>query len=102
MQMFGSESPKSKENGYNEKVDIWAVGVVTYELLFGQAPFFHEDEKETARLIQEGTLPGFMGFWSAECQDFLHQALLSPSFALCSHVALIYIEMSLLCIFYPM
>ena len=24
---------------YDEKVDIWAIGIVTYELLFGNLPF---------------------------------------------------------------
>ena len=36
---------------YDEKVDIWAVGVLLYELLVGKPPFEVEDPAETARLI---------------------------------------------------
>lgn len=27
------------QNGYDVKIDIWSVGVLTYELLFGRSPF---------------------------------------------------------------
>ena len=35
--------------GYNEKVDIWAAGIVLYQLLAGKTPFqseFHSDTIE--------------------------------------------------------
>ena len=35
----------------NEKVDIWAVGVMTYKLLTHEYPFYHESEYETCRKI---------------------------------------------------
>jgi serine/threonine protein kinase len=25
---------------YNEKVDVWAIGVIAYQLLFGKLPFY--------------------------------------------------------------
>ena len=28
--------------GYNEKVDIWAIGVLLYEMIYGTNPFFSE------------------------------------------------------------
>lgn len=58
-------------SAYNEKVDIWAAGVVAYELLVGHPPFYMPDTADTAALIQEGSLPGFLGFLSDDCVDFL-------------------------------
>jgi serine/threonine protein kinase len=31
--------PGTPGNSYDEKVDLWALGVLTYELLVGEAPF---------------------------------------------------------------
>lgn len=58
---------------YDEKVDIWATGIVAYELLFGKTPFHGEDKTETEHLIVESSIPGFMSHLSAECRDFLQQ-----------------------------
>ena len=43
--------PTSNTLRYNEKVDIWAVGVLAFELLVGRTPFEVDDPKETANLI---------------------------------------------------
>jgi hypothetical protein len=32
-------------------VDVWAVGVLAFELLVGKAPFYHISRKETMRSI---------------------------------------------------
>lgn len=31
--------PGTSDNFYNEKVDLWSLGVLTYEFLVGEAPF---------------------------------------------------------------
>ena len=85
----------------NEKVDIWAAGVVTYKLLFGQCPFCSESEKELKRLIVEGSLPGFMGFLSADCQDFLHLVGFYLSFLLFLPVLLLVLCLIILGIYFP-
>jgi len=36
---------------YDDKIDIWAIGILTYELLVGSAPFTGSDEKETYNKI---------------------------------------------------
>ncbi|KAL6766001.1 kinase-like domain-containing protein, partial [Haematococcus lacustris] len=36
---------------YDDKVDVWAVGVLAYEMVVGKPPFEVEDEAQTANLI---------------------------------------------------
>lgn len=43
----------SKENYYSEKVDLWSLGVLTYEFLVGEAPF-EDDQIMTQRKIARG------------------------------------------------
>ena len=38
---------------YNEKVDICAIGVITYMLLSGRTPFPGKDKKQTKQMIVE-------------------------------------------------
>lgn len=37
-------APESIKGGYDERVDMWAVGVTLYEILAGKLPFFSEYE----------------------------------------------------------
>ncbi|OCK91378.1 serine/threonine-protein kinase-like protein [Cenococcum geophilum 1.58] len=63
----------SKENYYSEKVDLWSLGVLTYEFLVGEAPF--EDEQVmTQRKIARGEykVPGFV---SPEARDLIKRLL---------------------------
>lgn len=41
---------------YDYKVDNWALGVLTFELLFGYAPFEHIKKEDTYRMICKGQI----------------------------------------------
>lgn len=59
---------------YDEKVDIWAVGVLAYELLTGKPPFEVEDMQETAELIKHAPVDRFPSHASLACTNFIQQA----------------------------
>ena len=40
-------------NSYDNFVDIWAVGVLAYEMLTGKAPFYNLSRKETMKSIMK-------------------------------------------------
>lgn len=63
--------PGSQENFYNEKVDLWSLGVLTYEFLCGEAPF-EDTPVMTQRRIARGemTVPKFV---SAEAKDLIER-----------------------------
>ena len=72
---------------YDEKVDIWAIGIMTYELLFGDLPFHgimkkdeSSPEQAVFREIKEQILkPNFVlagHKLSSECKDFILKCLL--------------------------
>ena len=52
--------PGSNDNFYSEKVDLWSLGVLTYEFLVGEAPFEEASLVQTQRRIAKGdmTVPG--------------------------------------------
>jgi aurora kinase len=64
----------SKDNFYTEKVDLWSLGVLTYEFLVGEAPF-EDTQVMTQRKIVRGeyTVPGFV---SPEAKDLIKQVRL--------------------------
>lgn len=41
---------------YNEKVDIWALGILLYEFLVGKPPFEMETHRETFEKISKGVV----------------------------------------------
>ena len=63
--------PGSQENFYNEKVDLWSLGVLTYEFLMGEAPF-EDTPVMTQRRIARGemTVPKFV---SPEARDLIER-----------------------------
>eukprot|EP00051_Salpingoeca_urceolata_P011379 m.140870 g.140870 ORF g.140870 m.140870 type:complete len:615 (+) comp17096_c0_seq1:507-2351(+) len=73
-----------KGQKYGYAVDVWAAGVIFFNLLSGDYPFDSENEQELARKIAEAKLdlshPGWGGITS-DCKDLLRQ-LLEPAPAL--------------------
>nr|POE82449.1 serine/threonine-protein kinase ark1 [Quercus suber] len=65
--------PGREENWYTEKVDLWSLGVLTYEFLVGEAPF-EDTPVMTQRRIARGemTIPGFV---SSEARDLIKRLL---------------------------
>jgi aurora kinase, other len=61
--------PGSSENFYNEKVDLWSLGVLTYEFLCGEAPFEDSPVMTQRRIARcEMTIPGYV---SPEARDLI-------------------------------
>lgn len=60
-------------NWYSEKVDLWSLGVLTYEFLVGEAPFEDSMVMTQRRIARcEMTIPGFV---SSEARDLIKKLL---------------------------
>jgi aurora kinase len=42
-----------KRKNYNNKIDVWSVGVLTYELLFGRVPFEIVTERDFIKIVRD-------------------------------------------------
>ncbi len=58
---------------YTPAVDVWAVGVLAFELVCGRPPFEVEDEAQTAALIMYSDNIKFPSSRSAQWADFVRQ-----------------------------
>ena len=63
--------PGSQDNFYSHAVDLWSLGVLTYEFLCGEAPF-EDSPQQTQRKIArcDMAVPGFV---SAEARDLIRK-----------------------------
>ncbi|KAH8157708.1 hypothetical protein CIB48_g10539 [Xylaria polymorpha] len=65
--------PGSSDNSYNEKVDLWSLGVLTYEFLVGEAPFEDTPVMTQRRIARaDMTIPSFV---SPEARDLIKKLL---------------------------
>ncbi|KAJ9155079.1 Serine/threonine-protein kinase ark1 [Pleurostoma richardsiae] len=63
----------SKDNSYDEKVDLWSLGVLTYEFLVGEAPFEDTPVMTQRRIARaDMTIPSFV---SPEARDLIKRLL---------------------------
>lgn len=69
--------PGSQDNYYNEKVDLWSLGVLTYEFLCGEAPF-EDTPVMTQRRIARADMqvPSFV---SPEAKDLIKKVSFFPN-----------------------
>ncbi|KAF2965193.1 hypothetical protein GQX73_g8394 [Xylaria multiplex] len=65
--------PGSSDNSYNEKVDLWSLGVLTYEFLVGEAPFEDTPVMTHRRIARaDMSIPSFV---SPEARDLIKKLL---------------------------
>ena len=62
-------APEVLQGKYNQQCDMWSLGVLTYVLLDGRAPFMGRDDRRTCRLILEGQYTFPENRWSRISPD---------------------------------
>ena len=71
-------APEVINRSYTNKCDIWSLGVITYILLSGTAPFYGRDNVEIMRMIRAGIFRFEGQAWSGiseNCKDFIRSLL---------------------------
>lgn len=71
---WSNRIPKDDRDPYSEHIDVWALGVLVYELLSRSLPFRGDDTQAVCDAILSSSLALPSGI-SDECADFLSHAL---------------------------
>ena len=64
-----------KESGYDEKCDIWSLGITAIEIAHGAPPYFELNPQRVIMLIPQNAPPSLEGNFSAQFKDFVKQCL---------------------------
>lgn len=84
-------APEVIKNSYNEKCDIWSIGVITYILVLGELPYFGLDEEDLKSKILENNINYSESTWeniSEDAKDFIQKLLCNESSRLTASQAL--------------
>ena len=67
-------APEVLNENYSNKCDIWSIGVITYILLSGMAPFYGRTNRDIIKMIRKGVFRFEGQVWdkiSDICKDFI-------------------------------
>lgn len=60
---------------YNQKADIWSLGITVYEIALGNPPYAEHDPKSALMMLAQGKPPKLTGPFSAQIKDFVAMCL---------------------------
>ena len=62
-------APEVLNRNYNEKCDIWSIGVLMFMLLSGKPPFWGDTDKEIIQMVKEGKMDFRKNEWNNISND---------------------------------
>lgn len=71
-------APEVLAANYTEKCDIWSIGVITFMLLSGKAPFFGKDDAAIFNMVRKGKFEYTSANWkmvSGDAKEFINALL---------------------------